>query len=254
MGTNQLIDQINPMDREFPSTAVFQQFSKDPATGKLPDPVIGKFDPDGQDMVAKFKEAVFNAKQSAQGSESYEALNIIMEEGGLFDNLPTVSGEMSDDSFRTGLPVFITLSDGESRDRAAQRKQSNIDRLKSLAKMQIAVGVGSNFNATELLDFAQDEQHILHYDDFNQLAEAGQQIIDLIQEGCDIRSGQELLRAADASKSQQLELESFETFDNEPLAPRLQNLNDLTPSENVDEDFLEWPSYNRIDKRHKRRH
>ena len=34
------------------------------------------------------------------------------------------------------------------------------------------------------MDFAQDDEHLLHYDDFGQLMEAGQEIVDLIQAGC----------------------------------------------------------------------
>ena len=33
-------------------------------------------------------------------------------------------------------------------------------------------------------DFAPKDENILHYDDYNQLAEAGNQIIALVQAGC----------------------------------------------------------------------
>ena len=56
------------------------------------------------------------------------------------------------------------------------------------------------------MDFAQDAEHLLHYDDFGQLMEAGQEIVDLIQAGC---------KAGTSTRSQALsssrQLEDFES-------------------------------------------
>merc|ERR1739838_431579 len=96
-------------------------------------------------------------------------------------------------SIKKGAPVFIVLSDGESRDRLTQRDQYIIDKFQRDSRLQIAVGVGDNFNRDELKDFAPKDENILHYDDYNQLAEAGNQIIALVQAGCKSEKSSEIL-------------------------------------------------------------
>ena len=61
-----MVDQISPADREYSSSVVFQQFSRLPVTGKIPDPIIGQFNPQDTGSVDDFKEKVRNVKQSAQ--------------------------------------------------------------------------------------------------------------------------------------------------------------------------------------------
>ena len=57
---------------------------------------------------------------------------------------------LEDGSTKTGAPVLIVLSDGESRDRLTQRDQYIIDKFQRDSRLQIAVGVGDNFNRDEL--------------------------------------------------------------------------------------------------------
>ncbi|CAG5088432.1 Oidioi.mRNA.OKI2018_I69.PAR.g11840.t1.cds [Oikopleura dioica] len=59
-----LVDQISPADREKSSTIVFQDFSMNPATGAIPQEIMGRFDPGDQGSVDDFKAAVLAAKQS----------------------------------------------------------------------------------------------------------------------------------------------------------------------------------------------
>ena len=72
------------------STAVFQQFSKDPITQQIPIPIIGTFQPGDEQSVIDFKDEISHITQSAQGTNTYEAMNTVFEDGGLFDNLPSV--------------------------------------------------------------------------------------------------------------------------------------------------------------------
>ena len=65
-----MVDQISPADREYSSSVVFQQFSRLPVTGKIPDPIIGQFNPQDTGSVDDFKEKVRNVKQSAQVNEN----------------------------------------------------------------------------------------------------------------------------------------------------------------------------------------
>jgi len=149
--TNNLIDQISPQDREYSSSAVFQQFSRDPVTGEIPDAIIGQFAPKDEDSVNDFKDQVINTIQSAQGTNTYESLNkVFSEPDGLYYTLPTFTGVQPDGETIDGATVFITLSDGESRDRDSQRDQAVVDKLKKLSRMQIAVGVGKSYNKAEL--------------------------------------------------------------------------------------------------------
>ena len=111
-----MVDQISPADREYSSSVVFQQFSRLPVTGKIPDPIIGQFNPEDTGSVDDFKEKVRNVKQSAQvqenlgnaiswillfinlifnlfkGTNTYETLNTVFGPTGLFNDLPTVTG------------------------------------------------------------------------------------------------------------------------------------------------------------------
>ena len=57
---------------------------------------------------------------------------------------------LEDGSTKKGAPVFIVLSDGESRDRLTMRDQYIIDKFQRDSRLQIAVGVGDNFNRDEL--------------------------------------------------------------------------------------------------------
>lgn len=171
-----LIDQISPADREKSSTVVFQDFSMNPTTGAVPKEITGRFDPGDQGSVDDFKAAVLAAKQSAQGTNTYQTLSILLKDDGIFNQLPTVQN-------KDGATVFIILSDGESRDRAEYYDKKTFDYFKDITRMRIAVGV-ADADKQELMDFAQDDEHLLHYDDFGQLMEAGQEIVDLIQAGC----------------------------------------------------------------------
>ena len=56
---------------------------------------------------------------------------------------------LEDGSLKKGAPVFIVLSDGESRDKN-KRDQAVIDKYQQMSRMQIAVGVGPKFNLDEL--------------------------------------------------------------------------------------------------------
>ena len=58
--------------------------------------------------------------------------------------------QLEDGSIKKGAPVLIVLSDGESRDRLTQRDQYIIDKFQRDSRLQIAVGVGDNFNRDEL--------------------------------------------------------------------------------------------------------
>lgn len=147
--TNNLIDQISPQTREYSSSAVFQQFSRDPQTGKIPEAIIGLFDPKDINSVNKFKDQVRSVPQSAQGTNTYETLNKIFGNNGLYYGLPTVN-KTGEDGKTEGAIVFITLSDGESRDRESKRDPDVVAKLKKLSRMQIAVGVGKLYNKAEL--------------------------------------------------------------------------------------------------------
>lgn len=262
--TNNLIDSIAPQNREFPSTAVFQQFSKDPNTQQIPEPIIGTFQPGDEAAIETFKKQVVDAPQAAQGTNTYEALNIFFRDDGAFDGLPTVKGtQLEDGSIKKGAPVLIVLSDGESRDRLTQRDQYIIDKFQRDSRLQIAVGVGDNFNRDELKDFAPKDENILHYDDYNQLAEAGNQIIALVQAGCKSeKSGRDTnTNTSDAIFFEDSDDESYLSYSDDPLSYsesyRGDNSPDSLNSNNsggdimiTDLDFLEWPYYNRQDKRH----
>lgn len=260
--TNSLIDSIAPQDREFPSTAVFQQFSKDPITQAIPEPIIGTFKPGDDAAIDQFKDNVINANQAAQGTNTYEALNIFFKDGGAFDNLPSVKGtELEDGSVKTGAPVLIVLSDGESRDRLTQRDQYIVDKIQQNARLQIAVGVGESFNRDELKDFAPKEENILQYDDYSQLAEAGNQIIALVQAGCKSeKSGRDAMsnsnydpRIAEYNPEGEEYLSiSQAEYSSESMSMSSSNPSSSSTADLVDPDidFLEWPYYQRNDKRH----
>jgi hypothetical protein len=97
--------------------------------------------------VEDFKAQVSAIRQSAQGTNTYECLNKVFGQDGLFYQIPSVA----DPGPEGGATVFITLSDGDSRDRATERRQENVDKLKKLSRMQIAVGIGEQYNKLELL-------------------------------------------------------------------------------------------------------
>lgn len=261
--TNNLIDQISPTDREYASTAVFQQFSRDPITKEIPPPLLGTFNPGDSGSIQDFKEGVLGQQQNAQGTNTYDTMNEIFKENGIFDNLPSVKGQEIDGEIKKGAPVFIILTDGEARDKD-KRREEVIQKYRSMSRMQIAVGVGSNFNRDELKDFTTNENLILHYDDYNQLAEAGQQIIALVQAGCKSRRNT-------ANAEQSLYLEGADPLDpsmdyviddhvyDDVIDPASDAFSlDLEAYElsqagyNVDPeyDFLEWPYYRREDRRH----
>ena len=53
--------------------------------------MIGTFKPGDESVIEKFKKQVEDSPQAAQGTNTYEALNIFFKDGGAFDDLPTVS-------------------------------------------------------------------------------------------------------------------------------------------------------------------
>ena len=87
--TNNLLNQIAPAEREYSSTAILQQFSKDPITGQIPDAIEGQFVPGDQESVNDFNEQIKQVKQSAQGTNTYESFNKIFGNNGLYYSLPT---------------------------------------------------------------------------------------------------------------------------------------------------------------------
>ena len=60
-----------------------------------------------------------------------------------------MKGQEIDGEIKKGAPVFIILTDGEARDKD-KRREEVIQKYRSMSRMQIAVGVGSNFNRDEL--------------------------------------------------------------------------------------------------------
>ena len=60
-----------------------------------------------------------------------------------------MKGQEIDGEIKHGAPVFIILTDGEARDKD-KRREEVIQKYRSMSRMQIAVGVGSNFNRDEL--------------------------------------------------------------------------------------------------------
>ena len=268
--TNNLVNEIAPQDRQYSSSVVFQQFSRDPITQEIPDAIIGQFSPGDTAAVDAYKREVEGVGQSAQGTNTYETLNKVFGQNGLYYNLPTVTGIQPDGEEIEGATIFITLSDGESRDRETERDEATVQKLKKMSRMQIAVGVGQNYNKAELFDFAQDDKHILTYDDFEQLVEAGQQIINLIQEGC---KSNELRNVAVPNMNQ---LEDENSYDSDPSSypsqvnsysseefyvPEMGNIPEMGSMASEDPrlddigmDFLDWTFYNHNkDKRHRHR-
>merc|ERR1712176_1167814 len=227
------------------------------------------FQPGDEAAIETFKKQVADAPQAAQGTNTYEALNIFFKDGGAFDGLPSVKGtQLEDGSIKKGAPVLIVLSDGESLDRLTQRDQYIIDKFQRDSRLQIAVGVGDNFNRDELKDFAPKDENILHYDDYNQLAEAGNQIIALVQAGCKSeKSGRDAMSNSNydprIAEYNIAEGYDFLSISQDEYASDSMSVSSSSPSSNdssdsssseikdtVELDFLEWPYYQRNDKRH----
>lgn len=175
--------------------------------------------------------------------------------------MPSVKGtELEDGSVKTGAPVLIVLSDGESRDRLTQRDQYIVDKFQQNSRLQIAVGVGASFNRDELKDFAPKEENILQYDDYSQLAEAGNQIIALVQAGCKSeKSGRDAMsnsnydpRIAEYTPGEE-EYASISQpeYSSDSMSSSNPSSSSFTADlVDPDIDFLEWPYYQRNDKRH----
>ena len=70
-----------------------------------------------------------------------------------------VKGQEIDGEIKKGAPVFIILTDGEARDKD-KRREEVIQKYRSMSRMQIAVGVGSNFNRDELERISNQNPHI----------------------------------------------------------------------------------------------
>merc|ERR1712176_1193298 len=122
--------------------------------------------------------------------------------------------------------------------------QKVINKLKEMRGMQIAVGVGKDYNHDELLDFASDEAHILHYDDMDQLVEAGQQIINLIQEGCKSNDLRDVSAPPDhffEDNSDSINSYDSSNPENYGYEPYGLDISDEDPSLDITEDFLDWP-------------
>lgn len=228
---NKMLAMINPGERQLESKLVYQQYS---SQADYPDAVIGTIHgktADAANELVAMQKAITEQKQISQGTDTYHAINKVRE---IFRN-SLRSDASGDDDITT---VVITLTDGEARDKARNRKEKVLNEIKARSDIMVAVGVGKNVVRKDFADFSNNENHILMYDNYEALEKLTTEIIELIARDCSYQK------------------KNGDT----PLTAMRRNVNpvkkvDRQPEVDIDGDFLDFSEYWpwKYDSRHRAR-